>query len=821
MRGQAHRGRFVGLLLACGVVGSTLFFGAMSPSEVLEALGADLIARGHLHPSQVTSARALVEAGRLPSTALIDVGAPADHVVTALATVTGLPQAPPRARWMLEARLPLSTPMSTWQALIAVPIGTTAGRPLIAFADPSRLGVSLAMSLPAHTACVALENDIRDALAVTPAPKRVAVSFLAPPSAVSVQASSSSAFNESTRPALGATQAGVLPPLTDQGPALSPSPFASPSFAPPVGAAVVAPVIAAPVPAVTAVGGGTLGFGQATSPFSSPDPAFGGVGTTVGPGVGIGVPVGAGASAGTSVGVGSQCGSFVLERRIGEGGMASVFLGVAGPAGQGGQRSAIKVIHEHLLRSSSGDDLRRRFQREAQAMRPLHHKNIVELIEAGHVSGTEYLATEFVPGGALNELTRDVRKLPPLVAVLVFADILEGLAHAHAHNVIHRDLKPENLLLDSAHPDVPVKIADFGIARLAEGTKLTGTNNIIGTPAYMSPEQAMAAPMDGRTDLYTAGVILYELITGRNPFVGDSPMVTLSNVITGAVRPLGDVEPSVPMLLDQVVARLLSLRADDRFATATDVLDAIAPVLARAREKRALWAAVARRVPGAVDRAFASEAAALSTSARAELANPDRAACAALLAFRATSLNPDFEDARGVLSALEARGQRFHFTRSNKPGMQTAERATDTMPMHERQAACRSIGDAYFADGNPRYASQWWRRATREFGIQKEDLERLARVTLPAELQEAQHLDKSTLDHPSRSTTVAGRAWKAKSPASQQATIMGPGLQAPASTAMATPPETRSVPVAAIAAVVLAVVLVVVLVAWWSTGTAA
>jgi len=812
----------------------------MSPTEVLEALGADLIARGHLHPSQLASARGLVEAGRLPSTALIDVGAPADHVVTALATVTGLPQAPPRGRWMLEARLPLPTPMSTWQALIAVPIGTTAGRPLIAFADPSRLGVSLAMSLPAHTACVALENDIRDALAVTPAPQRVAVSFLAPPSAVSVQASSSSAFNESTRPALGATQAGVLPPLTDQGPApSSPSPFANPSFAPPVRspppslpplgggavvpvAPVVAPVIAAPVPAVTAVGGGTLGFGRATSPFSSPDPAFDGVGA-VGAGMGIGVPVGASVSAPAGVGVGSQCGSFVLERRIGEGGMASVFLGVAGgPAGQGGQRSAIKVIHEHLLRSSSGDDLRRRFQREAQAMRPLHHPNIVELIEAGHVSGTEYLATEFVPGGALNELTRDVRKLPPLVAVLVFADILEGLAHAHAHNVIHRDLKPENLLLDSAHPDVPVKIADFGIARLAEGTKLTGTNNIIGTPAYMSPEQAMAAPMDGRTDLYTAGVILYELITGRNPFVGDSPMVTLSNVITGAIRPLGDVEPSVPMLLDQVVARLLSLRADDRFATATDVLDAIAPVLARAREKRALWAAVAKRVPGAVDRAFASEAAALSTSARAELANPDRASCAALLAFRATSLNPDFEDARGVLSALEARGQRFHFTRSTKPGMQTAERAADTMPVHERQAACRSIGDAYFTDGNPRYASQWWRRATREFGFQQEELERLARVTLPAELQEAQHLDKSTLAASSRSTTVAGRAWKAKAPPSQQETIMGPGLQAPASTAMATPPTTRSMPLAAIAAVVVVVVvLVIAVLAWWSTGTAA
>ena len=119
-----------------------------------------------------------------------------------------------------------------------------------------------------------------------------------------------------------------------------------------------------------------------------------------------------------------------------------------------------------------------------------------------------------------------------------FVELLDGLTHAHSKGIVHRDLKPDNLLIAD---DGRLKIADFGIARLAEGTALTATGTFVGTPAYMSPEQAQATGVDARSDLYPAGVILYELLAGRNPFADAQVMVTLSNVLQGNYRPLGEV----------------------------------------------------------------------------------------------------------------------------------------------------------------------------------------------------------------------------------------------------------------------------------------
>ncbi len=332
--------------------------------------------------------------------------------------------------------------------------------------------------------------------------------------------------------------------------------------------------------------------------------------------------------------------------------------------------------------------------------------------------------------------------------------------------VVHRYLMPYNFFIDCVDVDAPLKIADFGIARVAEGTKLTGTNRIIGTPAYMSPEQASAGAIDGRTDLYTTGVILYELITGRNPFTGDSPMATLGNVINGNVRPVGDVEPATAFVVDVVVARLLSLRADDRYATATDVLAALAPVLERAAALRTHWTALVGGAPGAGAAAVVDEAGGWARAARKEMAVADRAAAAAYAAFRATSLDPDQRDARAVLTALEGRGQRFTFTRSISPARQADEQRAESVPLDERRAIFRSLGDASFADGNPRFASQWWRRSIKVFGPDEADLSRLARVTGADELREVETLSERAEGHRSQAATQNGRAWK---PASQAA----------------------------------------------------
>ncbi|MDP2344080.1 MAG: serine/threonine-protein kinase [Deltaproteobacteria bacterium] len=796
------------------MVGSTLFFGRMSPREVLEALGADLVARGVLHPSVVPNAAALVDGGMLPTTALLEVGAARDAVVGALSIISGLPQAPPRPRWTLESRNILPVPSTTWASLVAIPVGSEGGRALVAFADPSRLGSGLALGLPPHVACVALESDVREALALTPAPQRSAISFLAPPSAVAVtSSSSSSAFDASTRPALAGTSVGNVPPPGNTGGLQSApvpmstllghqqpsSPFtmtppiavAAPPSSPPAAPPSERSIAAAPVAEVTSRLPRRGGHAHAEAPSSSSSPADGSGGATIG----------------------SRCGDFVLERRIGEGGMASVFLGVSesGPV----KKTAIKVVHEHLLRSSAGEELRRRFQREAQAMQNLKHKNIVAFVDAGRVGGTEYLATEFIAGGTLSALTRWSGKLPPLMALTIFGDLLEGLAVAHHAGVVHRDLKPENLLLDTNDVDVPVKIADFGIARVAEGTRLTATDRIIGTPAYMSPEQAMAAPMDGRTDLYTAAVITYELITGKNPFIGDSPMATLNNVMIGSARPLGDVEPAVPFLVDAVIARLLSLRPDDRFATAGEVLKALAPVLERARAVRAGWALLAAHTPGTIERAVAAEASALAAIARAELAEStpknDRATSAAYTAFRASSLNPDDVDARSVLATLESRGKKFRFTRSMSPSILADERALEQKPPDERRDAYRALGDAHLAEDNPRFASQWWRRSVHAFGFEAADLKRLALVTPAAEIAEVQALDAAGLAPHSRMTTVAGRtAWKPPvKPAVNKAEPAKPDTAATTTTTTA-----AALPRWAIPAIVALVVVALVLGVW-------
>src|SRR6185437_2007155 len=146
--------------------------------------------------------------------------------------------------------------------------------------------------------------------------------------------------------------------------------------------------------------------------------------------------------------------------------------------------------------------------------------------------------------------------------------------------VVHRDLKPDNLLLDASGA---LKVADFGIARVAEGTKLTEDGRTVGTPAYMSPEQATAsATLDARSDLYSAGVILYEALTGRNPFEADSVGATLANVMLGRVTPVAEVEPAVPFLVDVVLGKLLPFRPDDRLPSARATLDALQPALERA-----------------------------------------------------------------------------------------------------------------------------------------------------------------------------------------------------------------------------------------------
>ncbi|HEY4223264.1 MAG TPA: protein kinase, partial [Myxococcota bacterium] len=534
---------------------ATMLFGRHDPLALFDALAADLVARGFLPRDRVAAARAFVPTGRLPPTALVDVGAPPDAVLRALSIVTGVPPAPARSQWNVNVRAQIPVDASAWLRLSAVPIGFIERRPLIAFADVVAVTSSAALGLPDHVACVALEGDVRAALAAVAVAPPQSVSFLAPPSAVAqAMPAPAGAFAAGTAPALGGTMAGHAPASSPFGqphvaapiaaPAFSPSPSPQspaqnvPSFTPgpaaatpypppnvvatpsPVSAssssgtqlmhggagtlAPAAPVLSAPSFSATSLSPVALPTGQ--SPFSAtlaphapqPQPAqhapapqntaLEGPPRAQQTSVHAG-PLGPPLPSAVVVGPGLQCGRYVLERKLGEGGMATVF--VANPIDGQGPVAAVKVVHEHLLRSAQGEELRRRFQREVDAMRGLHHPNIVLCLDAGRVGDTEFLATELVTGGSLNALLQRCPKLPPLLALTLLGDLLEGLAVAHDKGVVHRDLKPDNLLLAL---DGTLKIADFGIARVAEGTQLTATGGIIGTPSYMSPEQARATP---------------------------------------------------------------------------------------------------------------------------------------------------------------------------------------------------------------------------------------------------------------------------------------------------------------------------------------
>src|SRR5258705_3138041 len=204
-------------------------------------------------------------------------------------------------------------------------------------------------------------------------------------------------------------------------------------------------------------------------------------------------------------------GRYRLDERLGRGGMSEVWLAEDLELGR---RVAIKLLDPNADTA--------RFEREARAVASLAHPNVVQLYDYGEAEGRPYIVLEYMPGGTLEERLADRKPLPDDQAFAVAAGIAAGLAHAHARGVVHRDLKPANVLFDE---EGRAKLADFGIARMvaSDGT-LTEAGTVLGTAAYISPEQASGAPASEASDVYSFGVILYRMLTGRLPFESDDPM---------------------------------------------------------------------------------------------------------------------------------------------------------------------------------------------------------------------------------------------------------------------------------------------------------
>ena len=271
-------------------------------------------------------------------------------------------------------------------------------------------------------------------------------------------------------------------------------------------------------------------------------------------------------------------GRYRVERIVGGGAMATVVVALDDELGR---RVAVKLLDERL---ASDQSFRARFTREARLAAALSHPNIVTVFDAGEADGRPYIVMEYVEGRALDVRLREEGPLGPQAVEHVARQVCAGLDHAHGHGLVHRDLKPGNLIERS---DGTVKIADFGIARADDTTELTEAGTIIGTAAYLAPEQAESGPVTPRTDLYSLGVVLYELLTDRRPWEVES----IADLSRRWTEPLPALPPEVPIGLREAVERSLAPDPEDRPASAAEV--------ARLLERRDDDATVVMRRPRA------------------------------------------------------------------------------------------------------------------------------------------------------------------------------------------------------------------------------
>ncbi len=252
--------------------------------------------------------------------------------------------------------------------------------------------------------------------------------------------------------------------------------------------------------------------------------------------------------------IGARLGRWVLESELGRGGMGVVYLARA----ENGERAAVKVLAQELTTHTGAVS---RFRREIDVLSQLDHPNIVRLLESGEHEGLLYYVMEYIEGRDFADLVRAQGRLPWNVVLDMAVDVSAALKHAHVHGVIHRDIKPSNLIRGA---DGRVKLADFGVAHVFQGEHLTRPGSVVGTAEYLSPEQAAGKPATRRSDLYSLGVVLYTLLTGRNPFVGPSIVDVLHKHRYAQFDAPAKIVPDLPPDLDEVVRHLMEKEPDKR-----------------------------------------------------------------------------------------------------------------------------------------------------------------------------------------------------------------------------------------------------------------
>ena len=265
-------------------------------------------------------------------------------------------------------------------------------------------------------------------------------------------------------------------------------------------------------------------------------------------------------------------GKYQIMERLGQGGMSVIYHGYHPGLDR---HVAIKVLHNSF---ADDPEFRARFNREAQHIARLNHPNIVQVydVEYDPQSEKHFMVMELLEGKTVNrrlhDLAKDNQHMPLAEALHIIREAANALSYAHSQHLIHRDIKPLNLMIKR---DGHVVLTDFGIAKRVAGEQSMTAGAMVGTPAYMAPEQCMGQVGDERTDLYSLGAIFYEILTGEPPFKGESPMETILKQLNAPIPSVLKFRPELPTKVDQLITKLLAKKPEDRYQSAADLLNAL------------------------------------------------------------------------------------------------------------------------------------------------------------------------------------------------------------------------------------------------------
>jgi len=364
----------------------------------------------------------------------------------------------------------------------------------------------------------------------------------------------------------------------------------------------------------------------------------------------------------------SSLGKYEIRRQIGRGAMGVVYEGYD-PLIK--RIVALKTIRADQLADDDSASVVARFRREAQAAGRLNHPNIVSIYDFGEDAGIWYIAMEYVKGRELKECFEANERFKITDIGRIMSQILGALDYSHRQGVIHRDIKPANIFL---LPDGSVKVADFGIAHI-EASNLTQAGTVMGTPSYMSPEQIQGLPVDGRSDLFSAGVVLYQFLTGERPFAGSST-TTMQKVLKEDPMPPSMLNVQVVPAMDAVVRKALAKRPDDRYQSAREFADAISAVVAAEASQATMNKADATMM-APIDRTMLAPAAGGGTRIAAAPVPPAAPASAEPQSSRNPAL---IVVAAAALVAIVAAGWLYYQHQQGSTATTAAPAATATAP---------------------------------------------------------------------------------------------------------------------------------------------